>query len=204
MRPMQHRFHQVMDEIRDNKAAYILGGFFILAGLIAGFVSAGKEAPSFRFAVLRMFWGYQTDYQFLSFLWNIGFWRILGWAAYLFFSLWIIGIPWMCILVPLYSALWSMGWGILFSIAFPLQFLWMAPIFLILLGIHSACFLQLCAYGIDNVKKCLRERQIPKTPSDIYREAAPHYRRCLACYLVLLGGLMLEAILLPNFYQALL
>lgn len=91
MRPMQHRFHQVMDEIRDNKAAYILGGFFILAGLIAGFVSAGKEAPSFRFAVLRVFWGYQTDYQFLSFLWNIGLWRILGWAAYLFCSLWIIG-----------------------------------------------------------------------------------------------------------------
>lgn len=204
MRPMQHRIRWMMDEIRNHKAAYILGGFFILAGLIAGFVSVGSGTPSYRLAVLRCFWGYQMDYSFFPFLWSVGFWRVLGWAAYLFCSLWIIGIPCMCILVPLYSALWSLGWGILFSIAFPLQFLWMVPVFLILLVVHIACFLQLCAYGIENIKKCLKERHVPKTPSDIYREAAPHYRRCMACYLVLLGSLVLEAAILSEFYQALL
>ena len=151
MRPMQHRIRWMMDEIRNHKAAYILGGFFILAGLIAGFVSVGSGTPSFRLAVLRCFWGYQMDYSLFPFLWSIGFggfWDGLLICFVLFGSLGFRACASWFPCIPPYGA-WDGNFVFhRVSAAVSLD----GSSFLILLGVHIACFLQLCAYGIENIK----------------------------------------------------
>jgi len=187
----------IKNKLTEHKAAYIAGGFFILSSLLAGFIAASNLSVEVMGILLQKFWGFGSDAAFVLFFFQLLWWRLLAWALFTLSTLWFIGVPFAMVLLIWYASFWSLGWGCIFSVLLPLQYVWVTPIFAVLFVIHVVAMAQLVMHSLQNLKKCIAERKIPKTATDIYREAIPYYKASARCFLLSCACALIEALMLP-------
>lgn len=199
---------QLMQDVMDNKAQYLLLIFFLVVGITAGTFTVNNMQEGSKEAlgsyVSTLFLSVQSSsVDFLKVFFHALLQNTLVLGIITMFSLMVLGIPFIaltlvakgfCVGFTVGVLALNMGAGGFLAIVFCtfLPNLVLIP-----------CVLKAGVTGISNAVDVFKVRHIPKTSADKLLMSRPLFKKMLIIYAVSLIGVLIEAFLTPTLIQTL-
>lgn len=192
----------IIEDLSNNKTAYLLVVFFILVGLSAGAFTAGKlpdadktDAANYISVLVDSVKHTQLDFLkvfYYSCLQNLSFFAIM-----IVFSFWPLTIPILLLAESLKGFYIGFAIGVLTLEFSANSFLLVLIVVMLPNLILLPCFIKAGVLGIGNAMNVFRNRKIPSTSRDKLINAKPYLIKILKVFLVSLLGVLFETILTP-------
>jgi len=194
-------YNKIKYEISTKWPTCLVGLFFVVAGFLAGIYTANSFDTGTKTVILRHLMGLGEGSTFLGRLIKLQWYRFISCFIIGLFSLGPFLVPLSVLALTLAAALWSVGWGCVFSLLSQLKIFACLPLFFILVLLHCMTFLHFFYKMGEYLKRTIQERRIPKSSRDILYESALHIRSCYKWFMFSAIASLIEAAVLPLFYS---
>jgi stage II sporulation protein M len=192
----------ILEDLNDNKTAYLLIVFFILMGLSAGAFTAGKlpdadkaEATNYISVLVDSVKNTQLD--FLKVFYNSCLQNITFFAIIIIFSFWPLTIPIVILAEAIKGFYIGFAIGVLTLEFSANSFILVLIVVMLPNLVLLPCLIKAGVLGISNAITVFRNRKIPSTSKDKLINARPFFIKMLKVFLISLLGVLLETILTP-------